>query len=168
MKKKRKYLTAQSFEIGPGHKGAQKKQKIYNKGKSTDNPNERDTFLKRTGPQLPLAQRRKKKKRNAWLFVRSSHSGRMLPNHGTGVRFILYELMSINLIRFLASQKKRAQRYHTDALRYRGVVYKEIDWWWRGGSIPPPVIGIGPYEDTLCRHDGGIDHKKLATNFLNV
>ncbi len=64
MKKKRKYLTAQSFEIGPGHRGAQKKQKIYNKGKSTDNPNEKDTFLKRTGPQLPLAQRRKKK-RNA-------------------------------------------------------------------------------------------------------
>ena len=30
--------------------------------------------------------------------------------------------MSINLIRFLAAQKKRAQRYHTDALRYRGVV----------------------------------------------
>jgi hypothetical protein len=42
--------------------------------------------------------------------------------------------MSLNLIRFLASQKKRAERYHTDALRYRtdalryrGVVYKEID-----------------------------------------
>jgi hypothetical protein len=66
-KKTRKDLTiAQSFEIGPGHKGAQKKQKIYKKGTSTDNPHERDTFLKRTGPQLPLAQRRKKKKkRNA-------------------------------------------------------------------------------------------------------
>jgi len=36
-------------------------------------------------------------------------------------------IMSINLIRFLAAQKKRAERYHTDALRYRGVVYKEID-----------------------------------------
>ena len=24
-------------------------------------------------------------------------------------------------------KKKRAERYHTDALRYRGVVYKEID-----------------------------------------
>ena len=57
-------FVSQSFDIGPGHRGAQKKQKIYNKGKSTDNPNERDTFLKRTGPQLPLAQR-KKKKRNA-------------------------------------------------------------------------------------------------------
>jgi len=32
----------------------------------------------------------------------------------------------MNLIRFLANQKKRAQRYHADALRYRGVVYKEI------------------------------------------
>ena len=43
---------------------------------------------------------------------------------GVGLRRII---MSINLIRFLASQKKRAERYHTDALRYRGVVYKEID-----------------------------------------
>ena len=64
-KKSRKDLTiAQSFQIGPGHKGAQKKQKLYNKGKSTDNPHEKDTFLKRTGPQLPLAKR-KKKQRNA-------------------------------------------------------------------------------------------------------
>ena len=64
-KKDRKDLTiAQSFQIGPGHKGAQKKQKLYNKGKSTDNPHEKDTFLKRTGPQLPLAKR-KRKKRNA-------------------------------------------------------------------------------------------------------
>ena len=23
------------------------------------------------------------------------------------------------------------------------------------------VIGIGPYEDTLCRLDGGIDHNKM-------
>jgi len=36
-------------------------------------------------------------------------------------------IMSINLIRFLDNQKKKAQRYHTDKLRYRGVVYKEID-----------------------------------------
>jgi len=34
--------------------------------------------------------------------------------------------MSINLIRFLAKQQKKAQRYHVDSLRYRGVVYKEI------------------------------------------
>ena len=38
-----------------------------------------------------------------------------------------YFIMSLNLIRFLQGQRKRAQRYHTDALRYRGVVYKEID-----------------------------------------
>ena len=50
----------------------------------------------------------------------------MTPIHGTGDRFYLVRTMSINLIRFLASQKKRAERYHTDALRYRGVVYKEI------------------------------------------
>ena len=63
-KKDRKDLTiAQSFQIGPGHKGAQKKQKLYNKGKSTDNPHEKDTFLKRTGPQLPLAKKKTKKKR---------------------------------------------------------------------------------------------------------
>tara|TARA_R100000406_G_scaffold93393_1_gene83514 strand:+ start:492 stop:698 length:207 start_codon:yes stop_codon:yes gene_type:complete len=63
-KKGRKDLTiAQSFQIGPGHKGAQKKQKLYNKGKSTDNPHEKDTFLKRTGPQLPLAKKKTKKKR---------------------------------------------------------------------------------------------------------
>lgn len=61
--KKNKILTiAQSFQIGPGHKGAQKKQKLYNKGKSTDNPYEKDTFLKRTGPQLPLAKKKPKKK----------------------------------------------------------------------------------------------------------
>ena len=54
-------FVSQSFEIGPGHKGAQKKQKIYNKGKSTDNPYEKETFLKRTGPQLPLAKKKFKK-----------------------------------------------------------------------------------------------------------
>jgi len=55
-------FVAQSMDIGPGHKGAQKKQKIYNKGKSTSNPNERDVFLKRSGPQLPLAKSKSKKK----------------------------------------------------------------------------------------------------------
>jgi hypothetical protein len=28
------------------------------------------------------------------------------------------------------------------------------------GAIPLFTIGIGPYEDTLCRLDGGIDHNK--------
>lgn len=45
-----------SFEISPGHKAAQKTQKIYNKGKGTDNPHEKEIFLKKTGPQLPLAK----------------------------------------------------------------------------------------------------------------
>ena len=48
-----------SFEIGPGHRGAMKGTKIYNKGKGTSNPNEKDTFMKRTGPQLPLAKGKK-------------------------------------------------------------------------------------------------------------
>lgn len=47
-----------SFEIGPGHKGAMRGKKIYDKGKGTSNPYEKDTFLKRTGPQLPLAKKK--------------------------------------------------------------------------------------------------------------
>ena len=39
------------------HKEAQRTQKLYNKGSSTDNPNEKEIFLKRTGPQLPLAKK---------------------------------------------------------------------------------------------------------------
>ncbi len=39
------------------HKDAQRTQKLYNKGTSTDNPNEKEIFLKRTGPQLPLAKK---------------------------------------------------------------------------------------------------------------
>jgi|DEB0MinimDraft_6_1074348.scaffolds.fasta_scaffold00053_21 hypothetical protein len=42
------------------HKRLQKTQKLYNKGTSTDNPNEKEIFLKRTGPQLPLAWKKKK------------------------------------------------------------------------------------------------------------
>ena len=61
------------------------------------------------------------------LFRTFIPSGRMSAKHGTGLSLYLVRTMSINLIRFLASQKKRAERYHTDALRYRGVVYKEID-----------------------------------------
>jgi len=56
-------FTAQSMDIGPGHGAAKKGKKIYEKGKGTTNPNERDAFLKRTGPQLPpLAKRKIKKK----------------------------------------------------------------------------------------------------------
>lgn len=43
------------------HKDAQKQQKLYNKGKGTDNQFEKDLFLKRSGPQLPLAKRGTKK-----------------------------------------------------------------------------------------------------------
>lgn len=32
-----------------------RQQKIYNKGINTDNPNEKEIFLKKAGPQLPLA-----------------------------------------------------------------------------------------------------------------
>ena len=46
------------------HKDAQKQQKIYNKGKGTDNPYEKDLFLKRSGPQLPLAKKPTKKKKS--------------------------------------------------------------------------------------------------------
>jgi hypothetical protein len=42
------------------HKQLQKTQKLYNKGASTDNPHEKEIFLKRTGPQLPLAKRETK------------------------------------------------------------------------------------------------------------
>jgi hypothetical protein len=54
---------AQSMPIDPKkHKDAQKQQKLYNKGKGTDNPYEKDMFLKRSGPQLPLAKKAAKKK----------------------------------------------------------------------------------------------------------
>lgn len=44
------------------HKDAQKQQKLYNKGKGTDNPYEKEIFLKRSGPQLPLAKKATKKR----------------------------------------------------------------------------------------------------------
>tara|TARA_R100000781_G_scaffold80524_1_gene49704 strand:+ start:2771 stop:2944 length:174 start_codon:yes stop_codon:yes gene_type:complete len=54
---------AHTFDIDPfSHGKAQKTQKIYNKGKSTTNKHEKDTFLKKSGPQLPLAKRKTKKK----------------------------------------------------------------------------------------------------------
>tara|TARA_B100002019_G_scaffold277011_1_gene276392 strand:- start:217 stop:429 length:213 start_codon:yes stop_codon:yes gene_type:complete len=62
-KKKDLKISQHSFDIDPtGHKKANKGQKIYNKGKSTDNPNEKETFLKRTGPRLPLAKNKSKKR----------------------------------------------------------------------------------------------------------
>ena len=39
------------------HRNQMRQKKIYDKGRGTDNPNEADTFLRRTGAQLPpLAQ----------------------------------------------------------------------------------------------------------------
>ena len=49
-----------------------------------------------------------------------------LPKHGTGLRFILYELMSNIVIRYITNAKKKADNYKVDALRYRGVVYKQL------------------------------------------
>jgi len=37
------------------HRNQMRQKKIYDKGKGTDNPFEAETFLRRTGPQLPLA-----------------------------------------------------------------------------------------------------------------
>ena len=50
----------------------------------------------------------------------------MLPNYGTGVRFIKYEHMTNIVIRYIETAKKKAENYKVDALRYRGVVYKEL------------------------------------------
>ena len=70
-----------------------------------------------------------------WLLIKHQPSVnlRTFIPHGThichawnGAWVLRRTIMSINLIRFLASQKKKAERYHTDKLRYRGVVYKEI------------------------------------------
>ena len=65
-KKKKKDLKIAgglNHPIDPeGHKKVNKGAKIYNKGKGTDNPNEKETFLKRTGPRLPLAKTKTKKR----------------------------------------------------------------------------------------------------------
>lgn len=51
-----------SFDINiPGHKKANKGSKIYNKGMSTDNPHEKDAFLKKSGP-LPTFFKKVKRK----------------------------------------------------------------------------------------------------------
>jgi hypothetical protein len=61
--KKSTKRIAQSFDIDPKKlKEQQKKQKLYNKGKGTDNPYEKEIFLKRTGPQLPMAKKPMKKR----------------------------------------------------------------------------------------------------------
>lgn len=59
--KKDALKVAQSFDINAEeHKRVNKGKKIYEKGKSTTNPNEKEIFMKRTGPQLPLAKKKSK------------------------------------------------------------------------------------------------------------
>jgi hypothetical protein len=51
------FMGGQGSQINPEtFKKDARQQKIYNKGMGTDNPNEKEIFLRRTGPQLPLAQ----------------------------------------------------------------------------------------------------------------
>ena len=51
------FVGGQGLQINPeAHKQQNRQQKIYNKGMGTDNPNEKEIFLRRTGPQLPMAQ----------------------------------------------------------------------------------------------------------------
>jgi len=52
------YKEGVSFDIGPGHKGAQRTQKIYNKAK--EGAGTEKEWLKKTGPQLPLAKKNNK------------------------------------------------------------------------------------------------------------
>ena len=60
---KKDLKISQFFEIDPTkHKQKQKIQKLHNKGTRTDNESEKDAFLNRTGPRLPLAQRKQKKR----------------------------------------------------------------------------------------------------------
>ena len=46
-----------------------------------------------------------------------------------GLGFTRYELMSNIVIRYIANAKKKADNYKVDALRYRGVVYKQLIKW---------------------------------------
>ena len=63
MKKNKDLKISQFFEIdSSAHKQKQKIQKLHNKGTKTDNEHEKDTFLKRTGPSLPLVKRKTKKR----------------------------------------------------------------------------------------------------------
>ena len=50
---------------------------------------------------------------------------RMIPKYGTGLR-LPTEQMSNIVIRYIETAKKKAANYKVDALRYRGVVYKEL------------------------------------------
>ena len=43
-----------------------------------------------------------------------------------GLGFTRYELMTNIVIRYIQNAKKKAEDYKVDALRYRGVVYKQL------------------------------------------
>jgi hypothetical protein len=50
------FLRGEGLQIdSEAHKQKNRQQKIYHKGMGTDNPNEKEIFLQRTGAQLPLA-----------------------------------------------------------------------------------------------------------------
>ena len=58
-----------------------------------------------------------------------------------GLGLFRYELMSNIVIRYIANAKKKAENYKVDALRYRGVVYKQlVKWAYRGVQVPSPVL----------------------------
>ena len=64
------FMGGQGLQINPeAHKQQNRQQKIYNKGMSTDNPNEKEIFLRRSGPQLPMAMGGMQPMGNAGMFV---------------------------------------------------------------------------------------------------
>lgn len=67
------FMGGEGLQINPeAHKQKTRQQKIYNKGMGTDNPNEKEIFLRRTGPQLPLAMGGMQPMGNAGMFMDNS------------------------------------------------------------------------------------------------
>ena len=64
------FMGGEGLQINrEAHKQQNRQQKIYNKGMGTDNPNEKEIFLRRTGPQLPMAMGGMQSMGNAGMFV---------------------------------------------------------------------------------------------------
>jgi hypothetical protein len=64
------FMGGEGLQINPeAHKQQNRQQKIYNKGMGTDNPNEKEIFLRRSGPQLPMAMGGMQPMGNAGMFV---------------------------------------------------------------------------------------------------
>ena len=63
-KKKKDLKISQSMDVGDSDaiKKIRQTRKIRQKGESTTNPHEKETFMKRTGPRLPLAKNKSKKR----------------------------------------------------------------------------------------------------------